>query len=70
MVVSTNKVVEGGLIWMGKNEFYSKVVNFPKDMQKNIEKAAEIENRSATNFIINVVKKDIEEKKNRGEIKD
>ena len=55
---------------MGKNDFYSKVVNFPKDMQKNIEKAAEIENRSATNFIINVVKKDIEDKKSRGEIKD
>lgn len=55
---------------MGKNDCYSKVVNFPKDMQKNIEKASEIENRSATNFIINVVKKDIEDKKNRGEIKD
>jgi hypothetical protein len=49
---------------------YSKVVNFPEDLKEDIEKAAEVENRTTTNYIINVVKKDVDEKKSRGEIKD
>lgn len=54
---------------MSQNIF-KKLIYFPKEMQNDIEKAAETENRSSNNYIVNVVKKDIDEKKNRGDIKD
>jgi tartrate dehydratase alpha subunit/fumarate hydratase class I-like protein len=54
---------------MKSEEIYSKVVNFPKDMKEDIEKASKSETRTVTSYIVNTIKRDIEDKKEKGAIK-
>jgi hypothetical protein len=48
---------------------FKKLIYFPIEMEGDIQKAAESENRSANNYVVNVVKKDIERKKENDVIK-